>query len=68
MGVLFGLVFFQLFDGIVDHKILRLHQIRYVDNILFYDIIWNGFGLLLLLTGFLIYRHASAVAHHVTGD
>ncbi|WP_318375362.1 DUF2243 domain-containing protein [Enterobacter sp.] len=66
-GFFFGLGAFQLFDGIVDHKVLKLHQIRYVDNILLYDIIWNGFGLLLLLTGFLIYRHARAAAHPVTG-
>lgn len=57
-GFFFGLGAFQLFDGIVDHKLLRLHQIRYVENILLYDLIWNAFGLLLLLTGWLIYRRA----------
>ena len=49
---------FQLFDGIVDHKLLRIHQIRYVDNVLLYDLIWNAAGLLILLAGFIIYRRA----------
>lgn len=57
-GFVFGLGAFQLFDGIVDHKLLRLHQIRYVDNLLIYDLIWNVSALLLLLAGLLIYRRA----------
>ena len=61
-GFVLGLGAFQLFDGIIDHKLLRLHQIRYVDNVLLYDLIWNAFGLLLLLAGFLIYRRARAAA------
>ncbi|CAM5245503.1 hypothetical protein SCYAM73S_00416 [Streptomyces cyaneofuscatus] len=28
-GFFLGLGIFQVFDGIVDHKLLRLHQIRY---------------------------------------
>lgn len=50
-GFFFGAGGFQLFDGIVNHKILRLHQIRYVDNVLPYDIAWNAAGLVLLLIG-----------------
>lgn len=61
-GFFFGLGGFQLFDGIVDHKLLGLHQIRYVDNVLPYDLAWNGFGLLLLLIGFLFARRARTTA------
>jgi len=57
-GFIVGLGAFQLFDGIVDHKLLRLHQIRYVDNVLLYDLIWNLSAVLLLVAGLLIYRHA----------
>lgn len=58
-GFFFGAGGFQLFDGIVDHKILRLHQVRYgVDSILPYDVAWNGFGLVLLLVGWFLSRHA----------
>lgn len=56
-GFFLGAGGFQLFDGIVDHKVLRLHQIRYgVDNLLVYDILWNVAGTLLLLAGYLIAR------------
>lgn len=55
-GFFFGMGGFQLFDGIIDHKLLGLHQVRYVDNVLPYDIAWNGFGLLLLVLGYIILR------------
>ena len=51
-GFFIGAGGFQLFDGIIDHKVLRVHQVRYdVDNLLIYDILWNAFGLLLILIG-----------------
>ncbi|MGW5053687.1 DUF2243 domain-containing protein [Actinokineospora sp. NPDC004072] len=56
-GLFLGLGAFQLFDGIVDHKLLRIHQIRYNVDLLPYDLAWNGTGLLLLtLGGFLAVR------------
>lgn len=55
-----GLGGFQLFDGIVDHKVLRLDQVRYVDHLLPYDLAWDGVGVLLLLIGYALYRHARA--------
>ncbi|SFB64841.1 Uncharacterized membrane protein [Amycolatopsis marina] len=51
-GLFLGLGGFQLFDGIVDHKVLRIHQVRYgVDTILPYDLAWNAAGLVLLAIG-----------------
>lgn len=51
-GLFLGLGTFQLFDGLIDHKVLRLHQIRYgVDNLLTYDVVWNSAGAVLLLVG-----------------
>jgi uncharacterized membrane protein len=50
-GLFLGLGAFQLFDGIVDHKLLRLHQIRYGVDVTPYDWAWNIAGLLLLLVG-----------------
>lgn len=56
-GILLGLGSFQLFDGIVDHKILRLHQIREdTDNLLPYDLAWNAGAILLLLAGGITWR------------
>lgn len=50
-GILLGAGGFQLYDGIVQHKILRLHQVRYGVPLLPYDLAWNGAGLVLLLAG-----------------
>jgi uncharacterized membrane protein len=54
-GFFLGLGAFQLFDGLVDHKLLRLHQVRYgVENLLAYDLAWNIVGAVLLLIGGLL--------------
>lgn len=59
-GLFIGAGGFQLFDGIINHKLLRLHQVRYVDNLWLYDLAWNGFGLLLLTIGIVIWLRARA--------
>jgi len=64
-GFFIGLGGFQLFDGIVDHKLLRTHQIRYGVPILPYDLAWNLVGLLLLGIGLFLHvqnRSARATA------
>ncbi|GGW99838.1 hypothetical protein GCM10010297_22250 [Streptomyces malachitofuscus] len=50
-GFFLGLGIFQLFDGIVDHKLLRVHQIRYGVDVTPYDWAWNLGGLVLLAIG-----------------
>ncbi|MEK5184807.1 DUF2243 domain-containing protein [Solibacillus sp. FSL W7-1324] len=56
-GVLLGIGVFQLYDGIIQHKWMRIHQIRYVDNVIVYDIVWNVGALIILLIGiFLLFR------------
>lgn len=47
-GILLGAGGFQLYDGTVQHKILRLHQIRYHVDIAPYDWAWNVIALLIL--------------------
>lgn len=59
-GFLLGAGGFQLFDGIVDHKILGLHQIRYVEPLWPYDLAWNGAALIVLLAGLILLRRARA--------
>ncbi|MFE1786524.1 DUF2243 domain-containing protein [Streptomyces sp. NPDC059506] len=61
-GLFLGLGGFQLFDGIVDHKVLRLHQIRYGVEILPYDLLWNAAGVLLLAVGAVLARRARRTA------
>ncbi|MFG1946739.1 DUF2243 domain-containing protein [Nonomuraea sp. NPDC048826] len=67
-GLLLGAGGFQLFDGLVDHKVLRLHQIRYgVPDLLVYDLLWNGAALALLAAGAVLAVRARAVTGPGTG-
>ncbi|MGY1984896.1 DUF2243 domain-containing protein [Blastococcus sp. SYSU DS0669] len=50
-GLFLGLGGFQLFDGLVDHKVLRVHQIRYGVDLLPYDLAWNVGGGVLVVIG-----------------
>lgn len=50
-GVLFGVGGFQLYDGIIQHKLMRIHQIRYVDNLIIYDLVWNTLAVLMIIIG-----------------
>jgi uncharacterized membrane protein len=57
-GVLIGAGAFQLWDGLIDHKVLRVHQIRYDVDLLPYDIAWNAAGAVLVVLGAaLAWRH-----------
>lgn len=57
-GFFWGMGGFQLFDGLINHKILRLHQIRYGVDPLLYDVVWNGAAIVLLLVGSWLYYRA----------
>lgn len=50
-GVFLGAGGFQLYDGLIQHKLMNLHQIRYEVDIFFYDVIWNAIALILLVIG-----------------
>ncbi len=50
-GVLLGAGGFQLFDGVVDHKILQVHQVRYGVDLVPYDVAWIGAALVMLAAG-----------------
>ena len=62
-GFFLGMGGFQLFDGLINHKILRLHQIRYGVDPLLYDVVWNGAAIVLLLAGVWFYRRAKRLGH-----
>lgn len=59
-GALLGAGAFQLFDGLVDHKVLRVHQIRYGVELWPYDLAWNGFAVLLAVIGAVLLRRRRA--------
>lgn len=50
-GFLVGAGLFQLWDGLVDHKLLEFHQVRYGVGLLPYDLAWNLAGLAILVAG-----------------
>jgi uncharacterized membrane protein len=57
-SLLVGFGGFQLYDGTVQHKLLRLHQIRYGVDLLPYDLIWDVVAVIALLLGIvLLVRH-----------
>ena len=57
-GFLLGAGVFQLFDGLVDHKVLRVHQIRYGVDPLPYDLAWNAAAVVLVVAGAVLVRRA----------
>ena len=50
-GWLAGAGFFQLYDGLVQHKVFGLHQIRYDVDLTTYDLTWNLAGAAGLIAG-----------------
>lgn len=63
-GILVGVGGFQLYDGIIQHKIMRLHQIRYVDNVYLYDIAWNVVAAIILLAGIELVRRTNKLKRY----
>jgi uncharacterized membrane protein len=61
-ALLIGWGGFQLYDGIVQHKILRLHQIRYHVTLWPYDVSWNVIAALLIIGGILLLRGQAGVS------
>ena len=53
-GLLLGAGGFQLYDGIVQHKLLGLHQIRYHVAVWPYDLTWNITAFIMIAAGILL--------------
>src|SRR5699024_357423 len=59
-SVLIGAGSFQLADGIVNHKLFRVHQVRYgVDDIWPYDLGWIVTGVILLVCGIILFARSN---------
>jgi uncharacterized membrane protein len=64
-GALLGWGGFQVYDGLFQHKVLGLHQIRYGVDILPYDLVWNIAGGLGVVVGvLLLLGQARTIADH----
>ncbi len=56
-AVMAGAGGFNLYDGVVQHKLAGLHQVRRgVDNLLPYDLAWFAVALALLVAGVVLVR------------
>lgn len=56
-GIFLGAGVFQLYDGIIQHKLMKLHQIRYQVDIFPYDLVWNVTATAMIVIGImLLYR------------
>jgi uncharacterized membrane protein len=61
-ALLLGWGGFQLYGGIVQHKILKLHQIRYHVTLWPYDLTWNGIAVIMIIAGILLMPGRAGVA------
>ena len=60
-GLLVGAGAFQLYDGTIQHKLLRLHQIRYDVHLAPYDWAWNVVAALMIVAGAVLLLRAVRV-------
>ena len=57
-GLLLGAGGFQLYDGTIQHKLLRLHQIRYHVGLAPYDWTWNVLAAVMVAAGLGLWRRS----------
>jgi uncharacterized membrane protein len=62
VGVLIGAGTFQLYDGLIQHKLMRLHQIRYDVDIWPYDLAWNLIAAIMIVGGVILLLRSRARA------
>ncbi|WP_075617812.1 DUF2243 domain-containing protein [Paenisporosarcina indica] len=56
-GIFLGAGTFQLYDGTIQHKLMRLHQIRYNVDITLYDAIWNITAFAMIVFAYILFVH-----------
>lgn len=67
-GVLIGAGAFQLYDGIVHHKLWGIHQIRYVEDLLPYDLTWNISAAVILAAGVVLVVTTRTAPARIVGE
>ncbi len=65
-ALLVGYGAFQLYDGTVQHKLMRLHQIRYDVELLPYDLAWNLSAAVFLIVGAVLLIQTRAQGHRAS--
>ncbi|RKQ16993.1 DUF2243 domain-containing protein [Ureibacillus endophyticus] len=59
-GIFVGAGVFQLYDGTIQHKLMKIHQIRYNVEIFYYDLSWNVIAVILIIIGVILLRKSSS--------
>ncbi|MEL3962596.1 DUF2243 domain-containing protein [Lysinibacillus endophyticus] len=59
-GIFVGAGVFQLYDGTIQHKLMKIHQIRYNVEIFYYDLTWNVIAVILIIIGVILLRKSSS--------
>ena len=67
-GVFLGAGMFQLYDGTIQHKIMKIHQIRYDVNVLPYDLVWNITAAAMVIAGILLLYRTKWCVVEAEGD
>ena len=57
-AILLGAGGFQLYDGTIQHKLMRLHQIRYHVDVAPYDVVWNLLAATMVVVGIVLVRRS----------
>lgn len=61
-GLFLGAGIFNFYDGTVQHKLMRLHQIRYHVDILPYDMTWIVISVVMIIIGLVLLIRARTKA------
>ncbi|WP_438314246.1 DUF2243 domain-containing protein [Sporosarcina sp. FA9] len=67
-GKLVGGGAFQLYDGTIQHKVMRIHQIRYGVDIFPYDVVWNISAAIMIGFGIFLIVHAKREQRELKGE
>jgi uncharacterized membrane protein len=55
-GALLGGGAFQLYDGTIQHKLMKIHQIRYNVDVTPYDVVWNGIAFGMIVAAYFLLK------------
>jgi uncharacterized membrane protein len=61
-AILLGAGGFQLYDGTIQHKLMKLHQIRYHVDVAPYDVVWNILAAIMIAVGIILVRRHRTTA------
>lgn len=67
-GAFLGAGSFQLYDGLIQHKVMKLHQIRYEVDIFMYDVVWNAIALILMAVGVVLVLQTRRTSHKTKAE